>query len=399
MVAYDGVRTMLEPFASLIFQGARFTASELPVEALPELSAYRDLVTAVARDMYRAEHPKKHRIPRGFEVGFELLLTGVDEGSAGATLQRPRTPEPPKLAPLAAKQVELFETNIDYFDAARDLVVAVILAGAAGKPLPSAFNREALVRFNAFGRTLGEGESILVGRPNERSGAVYDRKVRSKLLAQSDSAFIEETEVIGLFRKADLDTNGFALRTLDGDKVPVACPPDLADVAKTSFYEGAQVRVRGLGVFSAIDGNLLRIADAMEVQLAPEDGSTPSSCTTPLPKQIASLRSLTPGWLDGGGKSYEPGALDWCLALLTGITNAFHLTTPYVHAAPDGHVRVEWPARIWAVSVDLDLAAKSAVAHAVSTREDMTVELSVQLTDAGAESTLGAFISKHIGPR
>jgi hypothetical protein len=390
---------MLEPFASLIFQGARFTPSELPVEALPELSAYRDLVAAVARDMYRAEHPKKHRIPRGFDAGFELLLTGIAEGSAGATLQRPRAPEPPKLAPLSAKQVELFETNIDYFDAARDLVVAVIVAGAAGKPLPPAFNREALVRFNAFGRTLGDDESILVGRPNERTTAIYDRKVRSKLLAQSDSAFIEETEVIGLFRKADLDTNGFALRTLDGDKVPVSCPPDLADVAKTSFYEGAQVRVRGFGVFSAIDGNLLRIADATEVQLAPDDGLNPSACTTPLPKQIASLRALAPGWLDGGGQSYEPRALDWCLDLLVGITAAFHLMTPHVHPAPDGHVRVEWQARIWTVALDLDLAAKSAVVHAVSTRDDVTVELSVQLTDAGAESTLGAFISKHAGPR
>jgi hypothetical protein len=332
-------------------------------------------------------------------VGFELLLTGVAEGSASPTLQRPRAPEPPRLAPLSAKQVELFGPHVDYFDAARDVVEAVIAAGAAGKPLPAAFNRETLVRFNAFGRTLTDDDSIIVAQPNKSSGPVYNRKVRSKLLAQSDSTFIEETEVVGLFRTADLDTNGFALRTLDGEKVPVSCPPDLVDVAKTSFYEGAQVRVGGLGVFSAIDGNLLRIADATDVQLAPDDGSPARACSTPLAEQLGALCALAPGSLDGAGTAYDPHALAWCLALLTGITTAFHLTTPFVHPTPEGHVRVEWPSRGWNVALKLDVVTKSAVARAVSTRDDMIVEVSVHLTDAGAESTLGAFVSKYLNAR
>jgi hypothetical protein len=390
---------MLEPFVSLIFQGTGFVPGELPVEALTEVSAYRELVVAVARDMYRREHPAKHRIPRGFDVGFELLLTGVAEGSASPTLQRLRTPEPPRLAPLSAKQVELFGPHVDYFDAARDVIEAVIAAGAAGKPLPAAFNRETLVRFNAFGRTLTDDDSIIVAPPNKSRGAVYNRKVRSKLLAQSDATFIEETEVVGLFRTADLDTNGFALRTLDGEKVPVSCPPELVDVAKTSFYEGAQVRVGGLGVFSAIDGNLLRIADATDVQLAPDDGSPARACSTPLAEQVGALGALAPGLVDGPSAAYDPHALAWCLALLTGITTAFHLTTPFVHPTPEGHVRVEWPARGWNVALKLDVVTRSAVARAVSTRDDMIVEVSVQLTDAGAESTLGAFVSKHLNAR
>jgi hypothetical protein len=36
------------PFATLIFRGKRFDGAVMPLEALPELAAYRDLVAAVA---------------------------------------------------------------------------------------------------------------------------------------------------------------------------------------------------------------------------------------------------------------------------------------------------------------------------------------------------------------
>ncbi len=43
-------------FATLIFKGGRFHGAAMPLEALPELAAYRELVLAVAKALWQREH-------------------------------------------------------------------------------------------------------------------------------------------------------------------------------------------------------------------------------------------------------------------------------------------------------------------------------------------------------
>ncbi len=84
----------------------------------------------------------------------------------------------------------------------------------------------------------------------------------------------------------------------------------------------------------------------------------PTGCPTPIETQIASLKGLSPGWLDGEGTAYDPAALDWLARLLKGILDGFRLPTPYLYPTPEGLARLEWSTSRWEVIVNVDLEAR-----------------------------------------
>lgn len=386
-------RGMSSPFVSLIFRGARFDAAAMPVEALPEISAYRELVLAVAREIWLAQNPARQRTPKGFEAGFMLRLTGVQPGSTVPVVERLAPAGQPRFVPKLA-QARLFESVPDVFDEAREVVQRAISAANLGKALPK-LSRGTFLRFNAFGRTLHEKDEIVVARAGEKEGPIYNRAVRKRLILEADSSYDEDTEIVGLFRAADLDTSGFTLRTLDGDKIRVTCPPLLVPVAVSSLQGAAEVRVRGTGSFNP-EGKLLRIVSAVDVNLADEEDTKAAQCKVPIGEQLDALRMLEAGWFEGDGDAYDPAGLDWARALLEAVAEAFELPTPFVYPTPEGEIRVEWPARDWDVVVLVDTATKSASVVAASMKDEPVVEADFKLTAPGAESKLGAFVAEHV---
>ncbi|HWL85033.1 MAG TPA: hypothetical protein VNO21_04490, partial [Polyangiaceae bacterium] len=167
------------PFVTLIFRGGRFHEAAMPLEALPELAAYRDLVLAVAKVLFQNDNPGRQRLPKGFEAGFRLVLERVDAGSAVPVVSRvvdQRGTASPPSAPAP-----------DLFDKARDIVQDAIAAVGTGRIPSTELSNESLVRFNMFGRTLADDEAIVVAQPGKREGAVYDRAVRRKLVLRAQA--------------------------------------------------------------------------------------------------------------------------------------------------------------------------------------------------------------------
>ena len=80
--------THRSPFATLVFRGKRFDGAVMPLEALPELAAYRDLLAAVAREFFFAENPGRLRLPKGFADSFRLSLARIEQGSAVPIVER-----------------------------------------------------------------------------------------------------------------------------------------------------------------------------------------------------------------------------------------------------------------------------------------------------------------------
>lgn len=68
--------------------GSRFGQPGMPVEVLPELAAYRELVATVARELFLRRNPGRQRVPRGFTESFQLRLERVDKGSTIPVLER-----------------------------------------------------------------------------------------------------------------------------------------------------------------------------------------------------------------------------------------------------------------------------------------------------------------------
>jgi hypothetical protein len=68
--------------------GARFDGGGMPVEAAPELAAYRDLVISLAEELFRQRNPGRQRLPARFEDRLQLRLETVEQGSAVLVIER-----------------------------------------------------------------------------------------------------------------------------------------------------------------------------------------------------------------------------------------------------------------------------------------------------------------------
>lgn len=371
------------PFATLIFRGKRFDGAAMPLEALPELAAYRDLVLAVAKQMFFEANRTRVRLPRGFGDSFRLTLSRIEPGSAIPIVERELDP-----APLIGG---------DIFDQARAAVEQAIGALRDGQSAPGWLTPEVVGRFASFGRTLRDDESVVVAAAGTRDGALYDRRTRRAILLRSHGTYEEDVELVGVVRETDADQDSFEIRVGPHERVPVRSSRLFFAEVVRSLQRDTPVRVCGTGVFDA-EGQLLRVAQASDVSPA-EEGDVASGrpgCNIPVDEQIASLQGLSDGWCDGAGARFEQSALTWTAKLLRGITEGFSLPTPYVYPTPEGKVRAEWSRPTWEISTELDPAHKTAEVHAVRLDADETRERAFALADPGQEAQLGRFLSSHV---
>jgi hypothetical protein len=372
------------PFATLIFRGKRFDGAVMPLEALPELAAYRDLLAAVAKELFFAENPGRVRLPKGFDDSFRLTLSRIEAGSAVPVVEREFTD--PQLFP-----------HSDIFDRAREQVESAITDLAAKAAFPPWLNAAVTARFSSFGRTLRDDELVVVAGPGKREGAVYDRQVRRAILVRSQGTYEEDVDLVGVVRETDVDQDSFEIRLADDRRIPVrASRPFFAQVVQ-SLQRDSAVRVSGTGIYDA-EGKLLRVAQATDVSAA-EEGDVASGrpgCRIPVDEQVDSLRGLQDGWLDGAGRALENETLAWSAKLLRGIVDGFNLATPHIYPTPEGSVRAEWSRSRWEISAELDSFRKVSEVRAVRLDADEVHERSFSLAEPGQEVLLGSFLASQL---
>jgi len=374
------------PFVTLIFRGARFQGAAMPLEALPELAAYRDLVLATARALYQNRHPERQRLPKGFDNGLRLVLDRVEAGSTTPIVSR-EVPAP-TLFPLG---------DGDSFEEARAKVQDLIASGGENIGLPADSERQVLARFNAFGRSLGPDEEIIVAPPGMKEGALYNRAIRRKLILRTQATYEAIVDLVGEIRSADKDADTYILKTLDGARIPLRAGVLFLPVALRSLgQDDLLVRVRGTGILDG-DGTIQRIINTTDVSLA-EEGSERTSlgCSTPIEEQVDSLQALPDRWFDEDSRAFDPTELKWLGHLLGAVQEAFHLPTPYLYPTPEGHARAEWPGAGWEIIASLDLRSREAELTAVKLNSDRVDEDHVLVGQAGGESRLGKFIVEHL---
>jgi len=372
------------PFATLVFRGKRFDGAAMPLEALPELAAYRDLLAAVAREFFFAENPGRVRLPRGFADSFRLTLARIEPGSAVPIVER-ELPD------------TLFLSMGDIFDKARDEVVAAVRAAASNGPLPSWLTPSIASRFTSFGRTLKEDESVVLAPPGERTGPEYNRQIRRRILLAGQGTYEEDVELVGLVREVDADQDSFEIRLGDDRRVPVRASPPLLSQVLRSFQRDSAIRVSGIGVYDP-EGKLLRVSQASDVSAA-EEGDVASGrpgCRITVPEQVDSLKGLQAGWLDGEGLAFSDEALAWSSKLLESLVTGFELATPHIYPTPAGSVRAEWSRPLWEISAELDWSRKLSEVRAVRLDADEMHERTFPLGEPGQEVRLGSFLASQM---
>lgn len=372
------------PFATLIFRGRRFDDAAMPLEALPELAAYRDLVAAVAKELFFAGNPTRVRLPKGFDASFRLTLSRIESGSAVPIVERELPAD------------ELLHST-DLFDTARDKVEAAISALHSTATLPSWLSAAVVARFSSFGRTLRDDEAVVVAPAGKRDGAVYDRHVRRAILLRSQGTYEEEVDLIGVVRETDVDQDSFEIRLADDRRIPIRTSRPFLKQIVDSLQRDTAVRVSGTGVHDA-EGKLLRVAQATDVSAA-EEGDVASGrpgCRIPVDEQIGSLRGLADGWLDGEGHAYDAETLAWSAKLLSGIVDGFELATPHIYPTPAGSVRAEWSRARWEISAELDASRKISEVRSVRLDADEMHERTFALLEPGQEALFGSFLANQL---
>lgn len=372
------------PFASLVFRGLRFDGAAMPLEALPELAAYRDLLAAVARELFFANNPGRMRLPRGFADSFRLSLARIEPGSAVPIVERDLPDE------------SLFLMG-DVFDQSRDEVAAAVAAVAANAPLPAWLTPSVAAKFASFGRTLKDDEAVILAPPGQRIGPEYNRHIRRRILIAGKGTYEEDVDLVGVVREADADQDSFEIRLGDDRRVPVRASPAVLSQVLRSFQRESAIRVSGLGVYDP-EGKLLRVSQTNDVSAA-EEGDVASGrpgCRIPVLEQVDSLKGLQDGWLDGEGRAFSDEALAWSSRLLDSIVNGFELATPHIYPTPEGSVRAEWSRPLWEISAELDWSRKSSEVRAVRLDADEMIERSFALGEAGQEVRLGSFLANQM---
>jgi len=373
------------PFATLIFRGKRFDGAVMPLEALPELAAYRDLLAAVAKELFFAGNPGRVRLPKGFDASFRLTLSRIEDGSAVPVVEREFTTP------------QLFPNTGDVFDRAREQVESAITALAANASFPSWLTPAVAARFSTFGRTLRDDEVVVVAGAGKRAGALYDRRVRRAILVRSQGTYEEDVDLVGVVRETDVDQDSFEIRLADDRRVPVRSSRLFFTQVVQSLQRDTAVRVWGTGVYDA-EGKLLRVAQATDVS-ATEEGDVASGrpgCRIPVDGQVDSLRGLPHGWFDGEGRAFADEALAWSSKLLRGIVDGFDLATPHIYPTPEGSVRAEWSRARWEISAELDSSRKMSEVRAVRLDADEVHERRFSLAEPGQEVLLGSFLANQL---
>jgi hypothetical protein len=320
---------MSQPFLDAIFKGARFDGSELPVDLLQELEAYRDLLLAVARHIYLDQHRDRQRVPRGFAESLKLTLSGIQEGSTVAVLSR-QVPAQPELADWGA----------DTFEPAREKIGEVLAAANSGTPLPAGFPTEVLRKFNRLGKRLMDSDSIEFRPSGASTGPKFTIVTKRRLL----SSLQDEIEVayIGYARLAGAsDTRCAVDLTLpSGRDVEGRAGEDVLDAAAKVMPDrkAAWLRVSGTASVDNYD-RVMKLTELEDLEVVDEEYAVTFD---KVQTRIDELATIQNGWLDGEGVGLVERNTSWVRDSLFLVIGELSLPKPGVFPTPEGHIQAEW---------------------------------------------------------
>lgn len=363
------------PFLRPRFTGARFDEHTLPVDVARDLAAYEELVIELAKHLWLTDHPRRQRVPKGFENAFSLHLEGmVGEGSAR-----------PLLACVVAGALTTGHTA--YFESARDLVAECVSASAANQPLPVKFPKILLDYFNMFGRSLRDDESVELPCLGSAQVAILNPERRKALVLAAQSVYTKDVELSGSVEAADWTKRTFRLRLKDGLAVIVPLPEIFTEIVnEAGGKQRTVVTVKGVGVYDAWD-RLQKVDVAHHIEQLPN---------AELADELEELMKMEDGWYEGQGKGPDKTQLAW---VMNELVKNFpdDLTFPLAAPTYEGGLFLEWITIPWRVSAEILLPRRCCELQATNTRTAASEEAELDLEQPDAWAELFKFVRKHVG--
>ncbi|WP_294394656.1 hypothetical protein [uncultured Sphingomonas sp.] len=278
----------------LRYVGLRYAGARLPVNVLSDLPAFRDLLVSFAKDEWRARHPDRQRVPKGFDASLTLDLTQIEEGSAQPNLVWSQDVAQQTLPGFEDELAEIVEAS--YSD-----IVDLFEGVAAGNDAPD-LSPEKLRALDKFGASLRADEQIEL-TPVAGGNVVFLDVERRKRLITS----VRETYNVRLTGVGTLASNSVygqvIIRTERGD---ISIPVDPEEIKQN--FDGSLDQAVQYDVLVEMDRgehirNVLDVFDVAVVDASIEAGMTRSF------ERLEELGRLKQGWLDGHGAAIDETAL------------------------------------------------------------------------------------------
>lgn len=363
------------------FDGERFKAHSLPISLLRDLEALQGVVQETAKALYRERNPSRKRIPRGLSSQLDLHIVATEEGSFIAKVG------------IVLNLMTFFPQNDLHVTLARESCEKITqLIGAAtsldSSPLPS-LPPSAMRYLERFGQGLQEGESISLGQSKDGKPAILTPEVRRRILMAPPNAppFHENVRVVGRLTGIRVGAT-VTIRLMDDREIDFSLDPGLFEERnEISFHDITQgttwVQVAGVGRFD----HSQKLLGLDEISLLERiDEHTPQV-------QLAKLRVLQDGWLDGLGKAPLPTTLDRISAWFDA-----HLSEdsppPRVYPTPEGGIEAEWLIGRLDISIEFDPVDGRVEWHALNLDSNAVDERSYRFTDASDMYSLGAKLTQ-----
>ena len=347
--------------------GPRFDEHTIPIEVLKDWAAFESLVVETAKWLYLEENSGRQRVPRGFESGFTLHLSGVDEGCAVPVLER--------IHPQGSLLPDIYA---QWFDRARDRIVEVIAAAGSGASIDRLLPKHLLAYFDQFGRSLREDEQIEFQQLPQSPPVIYSKATRKNLVLRTASEYRSEEGLRGSIIELNAKTHTFTFELIGGAKVSGPYGEAVANTAHDALKEyensGAFALVRAVVVRDQSDG-LKKIESVSHIEVL--DALDVSA-------RIDQLLLLRDGWHDGEGLAPAHDGLRW----FTGAWESHwpsDAPLPCVFPTPEGGIQAEWVIASLSISAEIDLTKKRAALLAVNTQSgDIVTDETFDLaSDAG----------------
>ncbi|MDV6303536.1 hypothetical protein R3P93_13300 [Rhodococcus cerastii] len=328
------------PFGYLRLAGGRFEVAEgLPVVSAAELERYALLVSAVARELYLRDHPKRQRVPRGFDQAFDLRLTRVERGSQIPTLVRP-----------VARDGGLFQ-NTDWHDEARRLINSALGDISKADRVPAAFPMAAIKPLAQFGRSLRANERIeLANSVDDPQRAVLTTETRKRIqrLARLDELEIEAVvvgQVNGLSSVPPhvdvMVAEGAGQRRIGA----TFSDPSVWGSLHSYLGYGDAAPPVSLSVIAMQnrDGEIVKITDVLHAEPA-----LPPSWS----ERLRNLAGLGSGWLHPGSEPPSNETVERVERILLATLDA-EVGAPAIYPSGDGGIQLEWRTATRAIEVEI----------------------------------------------
>ena len=269
-------RTVERPFREIAFVGGRFddAAGFLDVDVLNELRVYRKIVVETAKDLWRQKSQDRRNLPSDFEKDLRLGISGeIGKGSVRVSIVRTSRVE---------EQQRLDLDVSDMFDDAADLMEETLIALYEDKLFPKGITSRALREFEKWGKSLTDGESIVLGTPGSR-GVAFNAKIRARLTDRLPKPYFDTLDLTGEVRAADLrknKTGGSFKIKLDyhSDAVYGKFTDEQEAIITEALHSHDTVRLkfRALCEYRS-NGEMRRIAEIQDCEIVREETSDPAS--------------------------------------------------------------------------------------------------------------------------